>query len=358
MIDFARLALPMLHRLDAEDAHRLTVKALRCGLGPRSRENPDPRLATSVFGLHFSTPIGLSAGFDKDAEVMGPMLDIGFGFVEVGSITPKPQPGNPRPRVFRLPDDRGVVNRLGFNNKGADVAAERLAAFRAGPAGRVALVGVNLGKNKMSEDAVADYALGASKLAAFADYLVVNVSSPNTPGLRALQNPDDLLALVGAVDDAARVAGVRPPILVKIAPDLEEADLRAVAEVARDDRVAGLIVSNTTVSRPTTLRDQMTANETGGLSGAPLFELSTRILSRMYALSEGRVPLIGVGGVSSGADAYAKIRAGASLVQLYTALVYEGPGLVARIGRDLAALLRRDGFSHVADAVGADHVVR
>lgn len=354
MID--RLALPLLHRLDAEDAHRLTIRALKCGFGPKYRGPDQPRLAIEVFGTRFANPFGLAAGFDKNAEVMGPMSEIGLGFVEVGSITPKGQPGNPRPRVFRLPRDRAVINRLGFNNEGMDTAAQRLAAFRETPRGRRILVGVNLGKNKTSADAAADYGACAGRLSTYADYLVINVSSPNTPGLRALQDPAELMALVDAVHDAASRNGPVPPILVKIAPDLESADVEAIADVAMGDRVAGMIVSNTTIARPDSLLETVRAKESGGLSGAPLFDPSTRLLAEVYRLTGGAKPLIGVGGVSSGADAYRKIRAGASLVQLYSALVYQGPGLIARMRRDLETLLNRDGFKEISDAIGVDCV--
>lgn len=333
----APLALPMLRRLDAETAHGLTIKALKAGLGPTARADRYPSLAVEAFGLHFPNPVGLSAGFDKNAEVPGPMLRAGFGFVEIGTVTPRPQPGNPRPRIFRLPADRAVINRLGFNNQGAEAARRRLDIFRSkGPTG---IVGVNLGKNKDSVDAAADYRVGAETLAEFADYLVINVSSPNTPGLRALQSIDDLTRLVEAVRDARdRVVTGRPPpaILVKIAPDLETADEEAIGAFARDRRCDGLIISNTTISRPDGLVERAVAREAGGLSGRPLFDLSTRRLRRMAVLVEGAVPLVGVGGIGSAADARAKLEAGARLVQLYSALVHDGPGLVPRILDGLA----------------------
>lgn len=333
----APIGLPLLRAVDAECAHGLTIKALKAGLGPTGRADAHPSLAVEAFGLRFPNPIGLSAGFDKNAEVMGPMLDAGFGFVEVGSITPRPQPGNPRPRVFRLPADRGVINRLGFNNEGVEAAARRLAAFRSRRP--EAIVGVNLGKNKDSEDAAADYRIGAERLSAFASYLVVNVSSPNTPGLRALQSVDELARLTEAVRDArdrAVTGRPAPAVLVKIAPDLAGADEEAIARFAVEGGCDGLIVSNTTIARPDDLHDQATAQETGGLSGRPLFHRSTAALKRMRDLTGGAVPMIGVGGVGSAADARAKLAAGASLVQLYSALVYEGPGLVPRILDGLA----------------------
>jgi len=343
----------VLRVLPAEAAHRLTIRALATGLVASPYDVDDPVLETRLWGLRFPNPIGLAAGFDKDAEVFMPMLRLGFGFVEVGSVTPRPQPGNPRPRVFRLPEDRAVINRLGFNSAGLAAAVTKLR--RRIPA-RTGIVGVNLGKNRDSADADADYAAGAAAVAALADYIVVNVSSPNTPGLRALQEASALRALLGAVRAACRDAmpDRPPPLLVKIAPDLVPADRAAIAQVAVEGGVDGLIVGNTTTSRPPGLRGRA-AGESGGLSGRPLFALSTEVLRDMHRLTGGRVPLVGVGGVGSGADAYAKIRAGASLVQLYTALIYEGPGLIGRIKRDLAARLHADGFASVADAVGADH---
>lgn len=330
---------PLLFRLDPERAHDLTLTALGVGLGPRGRA-ADPILATTLAGLALPNPLGLAAGFDKDARVPGAMLAMGFGFVEVGTVTPRAQAGNPRPRVFRLVADEAVINRLGFNNGGVAAAVARLRAKR--PAG---IVGVNIGANKDAADRVADYAFGARAAAAVADYLTVNVSSPNTPGLRGLQDPGELTALIAAVLAAAGTT----PVFVKVAPDLDAAAIAGIARVALDSGIAGLIVSNTTVARP-----GITSPEAGGLSGAPLFGPSTAVL-RAFAQATGRaLPLIGVGGIASGAHAYAKLRAGASAVQLYTGLVYHGPALVGRITAELAALLRRDGFATVADAVGVD----
>jgi len=355
---FDRLIGPGLRLLDPETAHGLTLKALAAGLAPRATEPDDPLLATRVWGRAFSNPVGLSAGFDKDAEVMAPMLALGFGFVEVGSITPRPQGGNPKPRIFRLPDDAAVINRLGFNSGGLEAAAERLKAYRAGSSkGQVqgqtqGLIGINLGKNRDSADAADDYARGAAALAPLADYLVVNVSSPNTPGLRALQGRGELEDLLGRV--TAALPSPAPPLLLKIAPDLTEEDKQDIAAVCLAAGVAGIIATNTTIERPDSLRGTA-RGEGGGLSGKPLFVPSTAVLSDLYRLTEGRLPLIGVGGIASGADAYRKIRAGASLVQLYTALIYQGPALVTRIKRELARLLRDDGFESLAAAVGADH---
>ena len=333
------LARPLLFRLDPERAHTLTIAALATGLGPRGTPD-DPILSTSLAGLALPNPLGLAAGFDKDARVPAAMLAMGFGFVEVGTLTPRPQAGNPRPRVFRLVAERAVINRLGFNNGGIAAALARLRARR--PAG---VVGVNLGANKDSADRVADYAFGAAEAAGVADYLTVNISSPNTPGLRGLQDPGELTTLIAAVRAASRAT----PVFVKVAPDLDAAAIDGIARVALDGGIAGLIVSNTTLARP-----GIASAEAGGLSGAPLFAPSTAVLRAFASATGGALPLIGVGGIASGADAYAKLRAGASAVQLYTALIFHGPGLVGRIKADLAALLRRDGFALVADAVGAD----
>lgn len=351
-MDLYGLIGPVLRLLSPETAHWLTIEALSHGLGPRAEHEDDPILASRVWDLDFPNPVGLAAGFDKDGQVCEAMLGMGFGFVEVGSITPEPQPGNPKPRLFRLTADGGVINRLGFNSRGHAAAVEQMGRRRHGDG----IVGVNLGKNRNSTDAGADYARGATLFAGLAEYLVVNVSSPNTPGLRALQGRDELTALLSRVSSAMDTAtsGRSPPLLLKIAPDLTPDDRADIAAVVQERGVDGLIVSNTTISRPVDLKSRDRA-EAGGLSGRPLFELSTAVLADMYRLTEGRVPLIGVGGISSGADAYAKIRAGASLVQLYTALIYQGPGLVGRIKSELAAALKADGFATVSAAVGADH---
>lgn len=355
MIDLYPLVGPLLRRLDPETAHGLTIRALTSGLVPAADTADDPILACRQWGIDFANPIGLAAGFDKNAEVADPMLRLGFGFVEAGSVTPRPQPGNPKPRIFRLPEQGGLINRLGFNNEGLDAFAARLAARRADPGRARGVVGANIGRNKDSTDAAADYAAGVTRLAPLADYLVVNVSSPNTPGLRALQGRESLAGLLDRVLDARAAAGLDrpPPLLVKIAPDLTEEDKQDIAAVCLERAVDGLIVSNTTITRPSDLPDQL-SGESGGLSGRPLFALATAVLADMFRLTGGRLPIVGAGGVTSGADAYAKIRAGASLVQLYTALIYKGPGLVNEIKRDLAAHLRADGFARVADAVGVD----
>jgi dihydroorotate dehydrogenase len=352
------LAAPVLKALPPETAHRATITALKLGLGPVASgpvaSGPDdPVLAVTLWGRDFANPIGLAAGFDKDAEVVDPMLRLGFGFVEVGSVTPRAQPGNPRPRAFRLPDQQALINRYGFNNRGHAAAVARLEARRLNGAAAPGLLGINVGRNKDSRDPDADYAAGIRAFARLADYLVVNISSPNTPGLRAMQSREPLQRLLAAATAARADGTARPPILVKIAPDLTPEDLEDVAEVALAAGIDGLIVSNTTIARPAGLPPDL-AGEPGGLSGKPLMQPSTAVLRRMAKLVAGRLPLVGVGGVASGADAYAKIRAGASLVQLYTALAYRGPGLVGEIKRDLAGRLRADGFRSVAEAVGAD----
>lgn len=357
-MDWYRAAGPLLRRIDPERAHGLSLWALKQGLVPAAREPDDPILAQRLWERDFANPLGLAAGFDKDAEVIAPLLRLDFGFVEVGSITPRPQPGNQQPRLFRLPEDEAVINRLGFNSKGAGAAAEALARFRdKGKSGIVpGIVGVNLGKNRDSADAAADYVEGIERLARYADYLVVNVSSPNTPGLRALQGKTELTDLLQRVMAAlaSTMPQDAPPLLLKVAPDLTEADIADIAAVALELRLGGLIATNTTIARPAGLRSRH-RDEVGGLSGRPLFEPSTRVLASLYRQTEGRLPLIGLGGVASGAEAYAKIRAGASLVQLYTALIYRGPALIGAIKRDLANRLRRDGFASIGEAVGADH---
>jgi dihydroorotate dehydrogenase len=360
---YYRFVGPLLRLLPAESAHRATIEALRLHLVPTRSAPDDPILASRLWGLSFSNPVGLAAGFDKDAEAVDAVLKLGFGFVEVGTVTPRPQPGNPKPRLFRLVDDRAVINRLGFNSQGLARVAARLEARRMAPLRPPGIVGANVGPNRDSEDPNADYADAIAALAGLADYLVINISSPNTPGLRALQSRAQLAHLVEWVqaarasvvagDQAPRGNGAGPPLLVKIAPDLTEEDLRDIADVALEAAIDGLIVTNTTITRPSGLRSRH-RDEEGGLSGEPLFELSTGVLGEVYRRTGGRIPLVGVGGISSGRHAYAKIRAGASLVQLYTALVYHGPGLIGRIKAELAELLRGDGFATLTDAVGAD----
>lgn len=334
------LVRPLAFALDAERAHRLTIRALRL-IPPGAPARPDPRLAIRVAGLDFPNPVGLAAGFDKDAEVHGQMLGFGFGFVEVGTLTPRPQAGNPKPRLFRLPEDRAVINRMGFNNGGFDSAGKRLAGRRGG------IVGVNVGANKDSADRVEDYAAGVREMGPLADYLTVNISSPNTPGLRALQDRGALAGLLAAVGEA-RKGDV--PVFLKVAPDLEADEIDDIARAAIDSKMDALIVANTTVARPP-LRSRH-RGEMGGLSGAPLKDLALQRLKDFRSASGGALPLIAVGGIENGVDAYARIRAGASLVQLYTALVYQGPGIAQAIAGELRSLLARDGFATLAEAVG------
>ena len=336
----------VLSRIDAEAAHGLAVRALKTGLMPGDSRDDPSSLRVGIWGRHLPNPIGLAAGFDKNAEVADAMLNLGFGLVEIGSVTPRPQAGNPRPRLFRLAEDRGVINRMGFPGQGLEAARSRLAIRP-----RRGFVGVNVGANKDSTDRAADYVTGCVALAPYADYLVCNVSSPNTPGLRNLQGRTELAGLLKRVQDA--IAAKPVPLVVKIAPDATEDDLDDIVAVCRELKLDGIIVGNTTLSRPASLQSPR-RNETGGLSGAPLTSLSTDVLRRTAQRVEGQFPLIGCGGIGSGADAYAKIRAGATLVQLYSAMVFEGPPLIRRIKDELAALLARDGFSSVEAAIGAD----
>ncbi len=346
------LAAALLRRLEPEAAHEAALRALEAGLGPRARNgDDDPALAVRLAGLDLPNPIGLAAGFDKDARVHRPMLRAGFGWVECGTVTPLAQNGNPRPRVFRLPDERAVINRLGFNNGGLDAFAGRLER-RSRAAG---VVGANLGANKDSADRVGDYLVGLRRVWPLADHVTVNVSSPNTPGLRALQGAQALDELGGRLAEARaelrRAAGGRagPPLFLKVAPDLDEAEVAAIVERAARHGFDGLIVSNTTVSRPEGLRGAA-AGEAGGLSGPPLFARSTAVLRLAAQAARGTgLALVAAGGIASGADAYGKLRAGARAVQLYTALVYAGPGLVGRLKRDLVQRMRADGFGSVAE---------
>jgi dihydroorotate dehydrogenase len=341
------LAAVALRTLDPEDAHRLTIRALALGLGPRAPA-PDPILATTVAGLSLPSAVGLAAGFDKNAEAFGPMLAAGFGFVECGTLTPLPQSGNPRPRLFRLSEDQAVINRMGFNNAGLEAFAARLAR-----PGRPGPVGANIGANKDSEDRIGDYVTGLKRLWGLADWFTLNISSPKTPGLRALQTRaalEELLGRAAETRDTLLATGA-VPLFLKVAPDLDDAEIEAIVETVLAFGISGIIVANTTISRPG-LRSPL-SGETGGLSGAPLRDLAQSVLGRFSDAAAGRLPLIGVGGIASGADAYVRIRAGASAVQLYSALVYAGPGLAVRLGRDLAARLRADGFRTLTEAVGA-----
>ncbi len=346
------IAARALHVFDPEDAHGWAIRGLKWGLGPRETGPDDPILAVKIAGLELPNCVGLAAGFDKNAEVPDAMLAAGFGFVEAGTVTPLAQAGNPRPRLFRLTEDQAVINRMGFNNGGLEPFAQRLSARQ----GRGGVVGANIGANKDATDRIQDYVTGLSRLWGLSDYFTANISSPNTPGLRALQTKaalEDLLGRLSETREALKVASGRDyPIFLKVAPDLEDGEVEAIVDTVIGAGLDAIIVSNTTIARPDTLKSSR-AGESGGLSGAPLLGPSTAVLKRFHAAAAGRVALIGAGGVADGASAYAKIRAGARAVQLYSALVYGGPGLVTRIKRDLAARLRAEGFAAVEDAVGA-----
>ena len=351
---YEHLVAPLTRLMDAETAHKFVIRALQIKPVSTHRAS-DPRLGLDLFGLHFPNPVGLAAGFDKNAEVPEQMLSFGFGFVEVGTLTPRPQIGNPRPRLFRLPADRAVINRFGFNNEGHDAAFAKLAARKARGGQNSGIVGVNIGANKDAIDRTEDYVQGIKRFVPLADFFTVNISSPNTPGLRDLQHEaqlDDLLARVIAARDAAMTAHGRKPVLLKIAPDLELSDLDSVVGVARKRGIDGLIISNTTISRPATLHDQSVAKETGGLSGAPLYALSTRILAQAFLRVENQFPLIGVGGIDSAETAWGKIEAGASLVELYSALVYKGPNLAREINAGLILRMEREGLQSLAPVIG------
>ena len=342
-----RAGLALLHRLDPERAHDLSLKALRTGLLPLPGPVTSPRLRTTLAGLDLANPVGLAAGYDKNATALGPLMRAGFGFLEVGAATPRPQPGNRRPRLFRLAADRAVINRFGFNNDGAEAIAARLASRPPGIP-----VGLNLGANKDSADRAADFASVLRTAGPVADFVTVNVSSPNTERLRDLQGAEALSALLAGVLAARADAGLAVPVFLKVAPDLSPGEIDEIASVIRETGIDGLIATNTTLSRNGLASP--TAREAGGLSGAPLFDRSTRVLARFSAALGPDMPIIGVGGIASAADAYAKVRAGATAVQLYTGMVYEGLSLIPRIARGLDALLERDGITRVADAVGRD----
>lgn len=339
------LARPFVFALDAEKAHRLTIAAMRF-VPARNDQAIDPRLGVSIAGIHFPSPVGLAPGFDKNAEVASQMLNFGFGYAEIGTVTPMPQAGNPKPRLFRLVEDKAVINRMGFNNDGADAVVARLKAWQ----GRPGIIGVNIGANKDSADRIADYATMARIMAPLADYLTINISSPNTPGLRALQDEAALTGLLDAVIDARGALAV--PLFLKLAPDLEPADIDAISRIAIDKALDALIISNTTITRPSLASGH--AREAGGLSGAPLADLALQRLKDFRAASSGAIPLVAVGGIDSAQSAYERIRAGASLIQIYSALVYQGPGLAREINRGLLRLLERDGLASLSDAIGAD----
>ncbi len=346
MIALFGLGQALLQALDPERAHDLAVKSLELGIYPRASEPDDKRLAQTLLGLHFPNPLGMAAGFDKNARVPRELLAMGFGFVEVGTLTPRAQNGNPSPRVFRSSADRAIINRLGFNNEGQAAARARLQERAGG------IVGVNIGASRDSTDRIADYVSGIEGMGPVASYLTVNISSPNTPGLRDLQAPQALNALLERVRAARGALAKKPPLLVKLAPDLADADLPEVVGVIVANAIDGIVVSNTTLARDG-LRDASFARETGGLSGRPLFARATRMLARVYRLTEGRLPLIGVGGIDSGAAALAKIEAGASLLQLYTGLVFEGPGLIGRIKQALVEGIEQAQASSLKPLIGA-----
>jgi dihydroorotate dehydrogenase len=340
------LGQALLLALDPERAHDLAVKSLELGLYPRATEPDDKRLAQRIFGLDFPNPIGMAAGFDKDARVPRELLATGLGFVEVGTLTPRAQSGNPLPRVFRSQADRAIINRLGFNNEGQEAALQRLQHRPAG------VVGVNIGAGRDSSDRSADYVSGIERMGSVASYFTVNISSPNTPGLRDLQAPETLDALLKRALTARGALANKPPLLVKLAPDLADADLPEVVDVIVANGVDAIVVSNTTLMRDG-LKDATFSRETGGLSGRPLFARSTRMLARVYRLTQGKLPLVGVGGVDSGETAVAKIEAGASLLQLYTGLVFEGPGLIGRIKQALVVAIERAGAHDLKPLIGA-----
>jgi dihydroorotate dehydrogenase len=348
------LAKPILHAMDAEVAHGLTIKSLKCPMMACKAPRSDIHLNQNIWKINFPSPVGLAAGFDKNGEAIDAMFGLGFGFVEVGTVTPLPQGGNERPRIFRDSGSRSVINRMGFPNLGALALDDRIIKFREKAKNKEGILGVNIGKNKDTEDAASDYLELIDRYAGIADYLTVNISSPNTPGLRDLQEPENLKPfLQQLVAKRDEMEGIKTPLLVKLAPDLEAHDILAIAEVIKETKIDGLILTNTTKARPESLPQEFRSLQ-GGLSGPHLKEQSKVIISAFYRVTEGQVPIIGVGGVDSAQDAYAKIRSGASLVQLYTALVYHGPQLVKDINQGLLALAQKDGFNTISEAVGAD----
>ncbi len=353
--DFYPFIRPLLFTIDAEDAHGLALKAMKYGLTPREAPRADPILASTHWGLKFPSPVGLAAGFDKNAEVIGPALAMGFGFVEAGTVTPKPQAGNPRPRIFRSPKDRAVINRMGFPNDGMHVFKDNVEAFLNHKFRPHGAVGINIGMNKGQKDPARDYCRLIKMLGPMADYITINISSPNTPGLRDLQKRAPLMELLTRVDEERQKSCGRHslPILLKLAPDLDEPQQEELAACALEAPIEGIILTNTTLSRPQYLPEDF-ALQAGGLSGAPLNTLSTDVIRNFYRLTEGKVPIIGAGGICSGEDAYAKIRAGASLVQLYSGLVFGGPQLINYVNKNLVSLLKRDKIATITDAIGLD----
>ena len=346
-MDVYSLIRPCLMMLEPEKAHRLAIFALKAGLAPSYKQSL-PSLKINLWGHEFQNPLGLAAGFDKDAEALAPLFRMDFGFVEAGTVTPLPQPGNAAPRVFRDVANESIVNRMGFPGKGLEAFAQNILEFRKRHAGISGILGVNIGINKDTSAPIEDYLRGMNELSSLADYITLNISSPNTPGLRGLQSKEDLDRLLAAVLAARKI-----PVLLKIAPDLDAPQRADIAEIALKHRIDGLIISNTTVMRPTLLSPAL-RDEKGGLSGRLLKDLSTDVIRDFYRLTRGAIPIIGVGGISSAEDAYEKIRAGASLIQVYTAVIYQGPALITRILNGLAEALKKDGFQHIAEAVGSE----
>lgn len=356
MIDIYKFARPALFKIEPETAHNTLISAMKRGLVRSCSMIEDPALESELWGLKFPNPVGLSAGFDKNAEVIDASLKLGFGFVEAGTVTPQPQQGNPRPRVFRDPANEAVINRMGFPNGGMHRFKDNLEKFLSKKPRPRGIVGLNIGMNKTQKEPVKDYAALIKMLAPMADYLTVNISSPNTPGLRNLQSREVLTEMIGVLqDELAKTCGSHPPpLLVKLAPDLTEEQQEELAQTALDTGIDGLILTNTTLARPEFLPEGFRA-EAGGLSGRPLTAASTQIVHNFYALTKGKIPLIGVGGVSSGQDAYDKIKAGASLVQAYSAMVFQGPALAGRINAELLELLKADGYNNISEAIGVAH---
>lgn len=356
MLNLYPLIRPVLFQIDPEQAHGLALKALKAGIMPAQDPISDPALEQTLWGLKFPNPVGLSAGFDKKAEVIGPMFKFGFGFVETGTVTPKPQHGNPKPRVFRDPANNAVINRMGMPGAGMTAYKDNIEKFLSGKNRPPGVIGLNIGMNKSQTDPMKDYAVLIKMLAPMADYITINISSPNTPGLRDQQVPEVLAELMDTVrTELAKSCGDHtPPVWVKLAPDLSEKQQEELAATAISAKIDALILTNTSLERPDTLSDGF-RDETGGLSGEPIFEQSTQVLRNFYSLTKGQIPLIGVGGISSAEHAYTKIKAGANLVQLYTGLIYKGPNIVHDINSGLLTLLKADGFTNIAEAVGTEH---
>tara|TARA_X000001036_G_scaffold72066_1_gene63465 strand:+ start:87 stop:1163 length:1077 start_codon:yes stop_codon:yes gene_type:complete len=356
MIDIYPIVKPLFFKMAPEKAHNLTLSIMKAGLIPASPSRSDPALEQSLWGLKFPNPVGLSAGFDKNAEVIGASFKMGFGFVEVGTVTPKPQDGNPEPRVFRDPANEAVINRMGFPNVGMNAFKDNLEKFLSQKKRPSGAIGLNIGMNKTQKEPVKDYVQLIRMLGPMADYMTINISSPNTPGLRDLQKREPLLELIGGVLEARDKAcrEMPPPILVKLAPDLDNAQREELAQTLLDSKIDGVILGNTTLDRPEFLSDGF-RDEKGGLSGQPLTDKSTQLISDFYRLTDGKLPIVGVGGISSAEQAYAKIKAGASLVQVYSALVFKGPRLIANINDGLLSQLQADGYSNISEAIAADH---